>query len=427
MAKRRANGEGTIFFNKQINKWVFTFYLANGRKKTVYGASQKEVIAKKKDFLKTKEVVKSKETLHDMIREYIEYKHDINITNGNSYRTDCDTLKRLSQNELLHKKVVNIKKQDIKDYLCTITHYSKSVIKKNWSLLNNGFKYAVSKELIDKNPMDSIEIQKPKSEKTTKKVRGLTLEEQQKFINAIKNLKKKHEYQNIWLVMLYSGMRIGEVLALSKNNVDFDNRKIFVTRTLTRDEDRNVVLGKEEKTKTYAGLREVRITATLEPILKEAIKNSIPNSNNLVFTREDGSLITGGMVNSALKRFCESNEVISANQIRNHMLRHTYATRMIEAGVPAHVLQRLLGHEDISETLNTYTDVFERYEKKYDKTIEDYYANNNIILDNIDPIDVIKNDLKNIEESINISHINSKQKSILLEDLKKINDWYELL
>ena len=47
---------------------------------------------------------------------------------------------------------------------------------------------------------------------------------------------------------------------------------------------------------------------------------------------------------------------------------------MIEAGVPAHVLQRLLGHKDISETLNTYTDVFERYEKKYDKTIEDFYS-----------------------------------------------------
>ena len=99
----------------------------------------------------------------------------------------------------------------------------------------------------------------------------------------------------------------------------------------------------------------------------------------------------------------------------------------IEAGVPAHVLQKLLGHEDISETINTYTDVFERYEKKYDKTIEDYYANNNIILDNIDPIDVIKNDLKNIIESINISHLNSKQKSILLEYVKKIDEWYKML
>lgn len=48
-----------------------------------------------------------------------------------------------------------------------------------------------------------------------------------------------------------------------------------------------------------------------------------------------------------------------------------------------------------------------------------YYANNNISLDNIDPIDVIKNDLKNIIASINISHINRKQKSILLEDVKK--------
>lgn len=427
MGKRRANGEGSIFFNKKLDKWVFTFYLANGQKKTVYGSSQAEVIAKKKEFIKSKKVVKSKETLHDMIKEYIEYKHNSNITNDNSYRTDCDTLKRLSKHEFICKKVTSIKKQDVKDYLCTITDYSKSIIKKDWTLINNGFKYAISKELIEKNPLDSIEIQKPKSKKSTKKIRALTLEEQQKFIDSIKNLKKEHEYQNIWLVMLYSGMRIGEVLALSKKNVDFENAKIIVTRTLTRDGNGKVVLGKEDKTKTYAGLREVRMTATLKPILRSAIEKNVPNKNNLLFTRQNGELITDGMVNSALKRFCASNEVIAPTEIRNHMLRHTYATRMIEAGVPAHVLQRLLGHEDISQTLNTYTDIFERYEKKYDKTIEDYYANNNIILDNIDPIDVIKNDLKNIIESINISHLNSKQKSILLEDVKKIDDWYKML
>ncbi len=361
------------------------------------------------------------------MKEYVDYKYKSNITNSNSYRTDLDTLKRLAKNDFVHKKVTNIKKQDVKDYLCTITDYSKSIIKKDWSILNNGFKYAISKELIEKNPFDSIEIRKPKSQQVTKKVRGMTLEEQQKFIDTIKKLKKEHEYQDIWLIMLYSGMRIGEVLSLSKNNIDFENKIITVARTLTRDEDGRVLLGKDDKAKTYAGLREVRITATLESILKEAIKKSIPNKQNLVFTRENGVFLTGGMVNSALKRFCASNDVISKGKMTNHMLRHTYATRMIEAGVPAHVLQKLLGHEDISETINTYTDVFERYEKKYDKTIEDYYANNNIILDNIDPIDVIKNDLKNIIESINISHINSKQKSILLEDVKKIDDWYKLL
>lgn len=329
-------------------------------------------------------------------------------------------LKRLAKHNFIHKKVTSIKKQDIKDY-------SKSIIKKDWTLINNGFKYAISKELIEKNPLDSIEIQKPKSKKSTKKIRALTLEEQQKFIDSIKNLKKEHEYQNIWLVMLYSGMRIGEVLSLSKKNINFENDKIVVTRTLTRDGKGKIVLGKEDKTKTYAGIREVRMTATLKSILRSAIEKSMPNKNNLVFTRQNNDLITDGMVNSIPKRFCASNEIIAPTDIRNHRLRHTYATRMIEAGVPAHVLQRLLGHEDISQTLNTYTDIFERYEKKYDKTIEDYYANNNIILDNIDPIDVIKNDLKNIIESINISHINSKQKSILLEDVKKIDEWYKML
>lgn len=92
-------------------------------------------------------------------------------------------LKRLAKHDFILKKVTRIKKQDIKDY-------SKSIIKKDWTLINNGFKYAISKELIEKNPLDSIEIQKPKSKKSTKKIRALTLEEQQRFIDSIKNLKK---------------------------------------------------------------------------------------------------------------------------------------------------------------------------------------------------------------------------------------------
>lgn len=54
---------------------------------------------------------------------------------------------------------------------------------------------------------------------------------------------------------------------------------------------------------------------------------------------------------------------LKTSSINTHMLRHTYATRCIEAGVPAEVLQKLLGHKDISITINTYTTIFDKYKK----------------------------------------------------------------
>ena len=64
------------------------------------------------------------------------------------------------------------------------------------------------------------------------------------------------------------------------------------------------------------------------------------------------------------------------NNYNTHMLRHTYATRCIEAGVQAVVLKKLLGHSDISITLNTYVDVFDKYEKQNNEIIEKYLIDN---------------------------------------------------
>lgn len=428
MATRRANGKGTIFYNNTLKKWVFTFPLKNGKNKSVSGKSQEEVIRKKDEYIKNLNKDKSKNNiaLLDIIKEYVEYKHNNNITNSNSYLTDLDTIKRLERATFIKKSPSNISDEEIKNYLCTITNYSQSIIKKNWSLLNNGFKIAKSRKLINENPLDSLEIIKPKSSKITKKVRGMTIEEQQKFVDTISNLKKEHIYQNIWLIMLYSGMRVGEVLTLTKQDIDFKNRKIIINKTLTRNTVRQVIIG--DKTKTYAGQREIRMTAILETLLKNSIKKSKNDEeNSLIFHRNNGTVLTGGMINSALKRFCQSNDIIDVKYITNHVLRHTYATRMIEAGVPAHILQHLMGHEDISETLNTYTDIFNKYERKYDKTVEEYYNKNHILLENLNPIDIIKNELYELLEIVKNSHMNNKQKDLLNNNIEKIIQWYEFL
>lgn len=177
-------------------------------------------------------------------------------------------------------------------------------------------------------------------------------------------------YKNVITLALFTGMRCGEILALKLNDIDLSSKVIHINKTLTRDIKGNVVMGKEAK--TQASKRDLRINLNIEKILKSAMENYRPNSNNLLFCRDNGDLITQGMMNSAFKRLCKKCGINIDEGVNFHMLRHTFATRCIESGMPAKVLQKKLGHQNISVTLNTYTDIFSAYEDKYDEQQENY-------------------------------------------------------
>ena len=110
----------------------------------------------------------------------------------------------------------------------------------------------------------------------------------------------------------------------------------------------------------------------------------MPNKNNLLFCHSSGSVIAPSTINTQFKKICKNAEIkvitvkkkkgidlqgkpkyvnYNTSTVNTHMLRHTYATRCIEAGIPAPVLQKLLGHKDISITINTYTTIFNKFKE----------------------------------------------------------------
>lgn len=215
-------------------------------------------------------------------------------------------------------------------------------------------------------------------------------------------------------------------MTLTYKDIHFDRNCITVTNTLTRDEEGKTIIGDDPK--SIEGEREVRITTTSKSILNNALENLPHNPTDLVFARKNGDYLTVSMVYSAFKRFCVKHNISDMKGIDQHSLRHTFATRAIEAGMPAVVLQKILGHKKIETTLDTYTDVFERYQAKYDDVLENYYKTNNLLLpDMIDFNFVIENDIKNLKEALKNSHFNQKQKNFLLENINKVSEWYQLL
>ena len=93
-------------------------------------------------------------------------------------------------------------------------------------------------------------------------------------------------------------------------------------------------------------------------------------------------------------RILERAKNLGIENVSTHSLRHTYGTRCIESGMRAVALQRLMGHTDISVTLNTYTSIFNKYKEQELEKVNEYYLNNDIVLNKnlLNPSEVIERD-----------------------------------
>lgn len=371
MAKRNYNGEGTVFFNNRLNRYVAQFTDPFTKKrKPLYDKDEKTLKKKLRTAINKAEcgkyVDKSKDTIPGIAEKIIERKHEANITGSSAYLRSLGTLAIIKKSELAEIPIQNISQDDLQEFLYTLKDYSNSYIAKIYTMVKMVFDEAIKNELIIKNPM--LHVVKPKSNKQDKKVEALTLEQHQKFLASLDN----ELYKNIFLIAINTGMRVGEILALQPGDIDLENNLIKVNKTITRNDYDSFTLGKT--TKTYAGTREI----PFDDVLKFALINSISNKKNnefeLIFSF-DGKIIRPSTLNTVFKRICKNLNFEGSYNF--HMLRHTFATRCIESGMPAHVLQKLLGHTDVSITINTYTSIFDKYKKEeFDKFLEYKKANN---------------------------------------------------
>lgn len=269
----------------------------------------------------------------------------------------------------------DIKSDDIQDFLNDNKEYSNSTIKKLYEQFNQAFEYAMRNKYIKDNPM--YDVIKPKSKKKNKEVRALTIDEQKELNDYLFNTSISDErYKNVFLIQMYLGLRIGETLALTKNDIDISQKQVFISRTTTVGKNGETIIG--DTTKTYAGKRSVLIPDFMIPIFEEQINISKNNINNYLFLNDD-KLITNSVCNSRLKRLLLDKLGWENTGISTHSLRHTFATRYIESGVNAVVLQRLLGHTDISITLNTYTSVFTLFKDTELEKVIEFYKNNSLV------------------------------------------------
>ena len=391
MEKRRnkkpksvGNGEGSLYYSEKLQKWVGQYNEPNGKRKTISQKKGEKVSDFKKRFRNILNDINNnsyiKDTvvsLYNILKDYIDSKHNTGIISDRTYIRNIEILKLLEKccADFIYRPIQKVNILDIKKALPNFVsmtydelhtkYYSQNTINKSYMLLKKGFEIAVSDRIISYNILNSESIKKPKAKIEPKKVEALTIDEEKNLISILEST--PHKYHDIILLLLYTGLRVGELLAIEKSNVNLKEKTLTIERTLTKNANDKVILGK--KTKTHAGMRTVYLNNSAYNLLKKILDNKVTNMYNLIFfDYKNNAFITPTEINSYLQRLSKKYNLCP--HIHTHMLRHTYATRCIEAGISAKVLQKNLGHENIETTLNTYTSVFEKFNKdeneKYD-------------------------------------------------------------
>lgn len=362
--QKKDNGLGTfrIVNGKYNYRFFYIDEFGEKKRKSFSGVTKDECLQRAEEFLEKQEkraaAVDPDITIPELLRRKYEEDYAMNFVGEQGYARNLGGIALLERSGFGKMPIVDITEMQIKAFLRSMTKYSDSVIKKTYQQLTAAFKVAVEKGVVERNPMDASDIRRPKSSKKPKDVRGLTQEEQARFLEALRDFKvprNRNEYKLQLLIELYSGMRMGEINALKPENIDFENGLIHVRSTVSRGLEYRVFI--KEGAKTDAGIRDIPINKALEPVLQEAMERKRRNPLGLVFYDHlKNDLITTSQVNCFFHRICKKAGISVRGQ---HALRHTFATRCIEADVPPVVLKKWLGHKDIHMTLDIYADVFD--------------------------------------------------------------------
>ena len=375
--KKKGNGQGTIYFDNTKQCWAGQ-YTYNGKRMSALhqkkGETKTEFVARFNEILTSINngtyIAKSKETLYNILHRHIEQKFKDGITKGRAYKRNQETLKEIEITcaNFIKKPIQEVTVEDIEDAKDLIREYARTVIDKIWSMLNKGFKIALSRRKISLNPMDDENLSKPISKKPYTKVTPLTVIEEQKLNEILDGPERHYKYRNIVKLQLITAMRIGEVLARSTDDVvELKDYKILhIHNTLTTDENENIIIG--EHTKTYNkvtgvdnGVRDFIINSEIEEILQEQLDKKVTNIYKLLFwDYEDNNFITPSEVNSWLYRL--NNKYKICKNLHTHKLRHTRITRWKEQGMDLSAIQYLAGHiEDSNVTEDVYIDISREY------------------------------------------------------------------
>lgn len=327
-------------------------------------------------------------TLNDMFDLYMAGKHELKQSTRTNYNY---MYKNYVSESLGLKKIGSIKYSDIKAFYNSLIR-EKSFKPNSMEIINTilhpTFTLAVRDGYIRTNPTDGVMAEIKKSHDWKKPKRhALTIEEQEAFINYVARSDIYHYWLPLFTVFLGTGCRVGEIIGLRWKDCDFENRTISINHNLVyRQQDSGNCEMHITTPKTVAGCRTIPMLNEVRKALlqekrrqmSERYSNAeIDGYSGFVFTNRNGYVHNPQTINRALERVRiayneeeaekaarEHREPLEIRHFSVHNLRHTFCTRFCENETNIKVVQEIMGHSDISTTMNIYAEATERKKKE---------------------------------------------------------------
>lgn len=301
-----------------------------------------------------------------------------------------------------NKRVSTLRKSDIKkyyNYLADERNLKVSTIDSIHTVLHQILQIAVDDDYIRNNPSDNVlrELKKSHAFQSEKR-RALTRPEQDLFLDYLKTHPVYEHWYPVFAVMIGTGLRVGEVTGLRWCDIDMESGMIDVNHTLVYYDHRTEGSKKGcyfnvNTTKTPASMRQVPMLDFVKEAFeleKQKQKDldihcevTIDGYTDFIFINRFGQAQHQATLNKAIRRIirdCNDEQFEKSEEpevllphFSCHSLRHTFTTRMCEAGVNIKVIQDALGHTDISTTLNIYTDVTKELKTSEFKGLDNYF------------------------------------------------------
>nr|MCR5510391.1 site-specific integrase [Lachnospiraceae bacterium] len=279
------------------------------------------------------------------------------------YNTVVNVLK---QDAFGKKRIDTVRISDAKTWLIKLQKKdgrSYSSIHSIRGVLRPAFQLAVDDDLIRKNPFSFQLVDVVINDSVRRE--AITRDEERRFLKFVKEDRHFSRYYEGVYILFKTGMRISEFCGLTVSDIDFDEHKIKIDHQLQKKAKVGYYI---EETKTESGTREIPMTPEVEECFRRIIANRKPPKvepmvdgyAGFLYFDKDGSITYSLHWEHYFKHIVEKyNSIykIQMPKVTPHVCRHTYCSNMAKSGMNPKTLQYLMGHSDISVTMNVYTHV----------------------------------------------------------------------
>lgn len=398
--KRRVLKEGE--YQRSSGTYEFKWRDKRGNRHSISAVTLEELREKELDVLRDVldgvKVDKNNLTVNDMYNSWIQLKRGLKENTFSNYKY---MYKMFVEPDFGKNRITDLKRSDVRgfyNFLAEEKHVQINTIDSIHTVLHQVLEIAVEDDYLRYNPSDNAlkELKKAVNFEVEKR-RALTVSEQEIFEAFLRKKGQYHRWYPVFTVMLWTGMRVGEITGLRWCDINLEEGSINVNHTLVyfdkRAEERCTFA--INTTKTKAGERSIPML----PKVKEAFlmekeyqrecgvksESVVDGYRDFIFVNRFGNVQHQGTLNKALRRIIrdcnfeildknKQNDVIILPKFSNHSLRHTFTTRMCEAGVNIKAMQEILGHADAETTMDIYAEATKELKKSELINFEEFFA-----------------------------------------------------